>query len=63
MRSLSIVVMSQIKLIPTPSWLVYFVFAIDGKYVTVTLTFSTFAIAKSKISKFWTNSNENEILR
>jgi len=25
MRSLSIVVMSQIKLIPTPSWLVYFV--------------------------------------
>ncbi len=25
MRSLSVVVMSQIKLIPTPSWLVYFV--------------------------------------
>jgi hypothetical protein len=25
MRSLSIVAMSQIKLIPTPSWLVYFV--------------------------------------
>ncbi len=44
-------------------WLLIFIMLSQGSFLwaTAILTFSTFVIAKSKISKFWNSSNETKI--
>ncbi len=58
MKSLSIVVMSQIKLIPTPSWLVYFVLKAQPFFIN----FASFEHAKN-LQIMGPNNTKNSALK